>query len=195
MSRIAGDVTLQLVGSASAMTAFEAEHPNMTSTVTTVDDAYRRFAPYVARIALKILGRPDEVDDIVQDVFLSATRSLKQLREPAAIKGWLATSTVRAAQRRLRVRRLRMWIGLEHAEINAPLVARGASPEHLATLRRIYVKLDRLPPRQRIAWVLRVVEGYGIDEVAAMCGFSIATVKRDVAAVADALQLEGRSHE
>jgi RNA polymerase sigma-70 factor (ECF subfamily) len=173
------------------MTAFSAENVNSTSTAElTVDDAYRRFAPYVARIALKILGRPDEVDDIVQDVFVAATRFLGQLREAGAIKGWLATSTVRAARRRLRVRKMKTWVGLEQAEMSAPLIARGASPEHLATLRRIYAQLDRLPTRQRIAWVLRVVEEHSIDEVAQMCDCSVATVKRDVAAAAHVLQRE-----
>src|SRR5690349_8645681 len=37
-----------------------------------LDELYRRYAPYVAVIATRILGRDDELDDLVQDVFLGA---------------------------------------------------------------------------------------------------------------------------
>jgi len=33
---------------------------------------YKRFAPYVAAIASRILGRETEVEDVVQDVFIAA---------------------------------------------------------------------------------------------------------------------------
>ena len=46
----------------------------------------------------------NEVDDLVQDVFVEVLRGLKRLREPAAFKGWLAQITVRTATRRLRQR-------------------------------------------------------------------------------------------
>jgi DNA-directed RNA polymerase specialized sigma24 family protein len=42
---------------------------------------FRQYAPYVARIGHRLLGRGDEVDDLVQDVFLAAHRGLTRLRE------------------------------------------------------------------------------------------------------------------
>ena len=33
---------------------------------------FKRFAPYVARIGLRLLGRESDVDDLIQEVFLAA---------------------------------------------------------------------------------------------------------------------------
>src|SRR5258708_2484860 len=72
-----------------------------------LEAAFRRYSRYVAAVALRLLGRDDEVDDVVQEVFLAALRGMRRLREPEAVRGWLATVTVRIAGRRLRRRRLR----------------------------------------------------------------------------------------
>src|SRR5215470_158730 len=52
-------------------------------------ELYRMFAPMVHGIILARVPR-DEVDDIVQDVFISAYKNLQALRESNAIGGWLA---------------------------------------------------------------------------------------------------------
>src|SRR6187431_1395413 len=76
-----------------------------------LDGLYRRYAPYVAAVAHRLLGRDDEVEDTVQEVFVAAIRGLAQLREPAAVKGWLARVCVRNAHRRLRRRRVLALVG------------------------------------------------------------------------------------
>src|SRR4029077_1840693 len=76
-------------------------------------DLFRRYAPYVATIGLRLLGRDDDLDDLVQDVFIEAYRGLAGLRSHDAVKGWLARITVRRATRRLRARRLRAFFSLE----------------------------------------------------------------------------------
>src|ERR1051325_10698207 len=83
---------------------------------------YRTYARYVASIALRLLGRDDEVDDVVQEVFISALRGLRNLREPGAIRGWLATVTVRIARRKLRRRRLWAFVGLDEAPDYASII-------------------------------------------------------------------------
>src|SRR5262249_55911540 len=78
----------------------------------TLDAAFRAHAGFVAGVALRVLGRPSEVDDLVQDVFLRVLPRLGDLREPAAVRGWLAVITARLARRRLRSRRWRIWLGV-----------------------------------------------------------------------------------
>src|SRR5215471_4089151 len=50
---------------------------------------YERFARMVHGIVLARIDRTD-VDDVVQDVFVTALDRLADLREPAAFGGWLA---------------------------------------------------------------------------------------------------------
>lgn len=160
--------------------ASELDAASSAGEVRDLDDAYRRFAPYVAAIAVRILGRSDELDDLVQDVFVEATRGIASLAEPQAIRGWLARIAVRASVRRLRRRRLLRALYLaidDHADYDA-LAAPDATPEQRAMVARVYRALDALPLDERVAWVLRHVQGATLDEAAALCGCSLSTYQR-----------------
>lgn len=150
--------------------------------------AFRRHASYVAAIAYRLLGRDEEVDDTVQEVFLAAVRGLPALRDPGAVKGWLASVTVRVASRRLKRRRLRIFLRLDPELAYETVADPGASPEQRALLARVYRLLDDLPADQRIAWTLRYVEGERLEQVAVLCGCSLATAKRRIAAAASLLE-------
>lgn len=144
-------------------------------------ELFRRYSPYVARIGLRMLGRESDVDDLIQEVFLAAFRQRHQVRDPLALKGWLATIAVRSARKQLRRRRLRSFVGIDTV---APLelADNGMSPERRALLSRVYTTLDQIPVNQRLAWTLRHVEGQKLDEVARHCRCSLATAKRRIAA-------------
>jgi RNA polymerase sigma-70 factor (ECF subfamily) len=147
---------------------------------------FRQHTRYVAAVALRILGRDDEVDDVVQEVFLAAVAGLRDRSSPEAVRGWLATVTVRRACRRLRHRRLRRLLGLERPA--PPLLAPGLSADERVLLHRIYEVLDQLPVEQRVAWTLRHLEGEPLDRVAQLCGCSLATAKRRIAAAHTTLE-------
>jgi RNA polymerase sigma-70 factor (ECF subfamily) len=153
-----------------------------------IDEAFRLYAPYVARIGYRLLGRDSDIDDLVQDVFLAAHRGLSNLRQPEAIRGWLATVAVRKARRRLRRRRMWSMVGIgtdgpEAVDVADP----AATPEQRALVAQIYRLLDRLPVDQRIAWSLRFVDGQTLERVAELCGCSLATAKRRIKAARDAV--------
>lgn len=142
------------------------------------DQVFRRYSAYVARVAARLLGSDGEVDDLVQDVFLEAHRGLATVREPGALGGWLARICVRRATRRLRRRRLLAWLSLDNvSERELPVVA-DASAEERAEAARLYRALDRLPAPERVAWLLRHVEGETLDDMVTLCGCSKSTVQR-----------------
>jgi RNA polymerase sigma-70 factor (ECF subfamily) len=142
------------------------------------DGVFRRYSPYVARVALRLLGHDSEVDDLVQDVFLEAHRGLDGLRESGALRGWLARICVRKATRRLRRRKLLVLLSLEVVpEHDLPITA-NASPEQRAEVARLYRALDKLPADERVAWLLRFVEGESLEDMVTLCGCSKSTVQR-----------------
>lgn len=148
---------------------------------STDEELFSRYAPYVGRIGLRLLGREPEVDDLIQDVFLVAFKKRGQLRDPNAAKAWLATIAVRIARKHLRRRRLRRFVGLDH-EPSVELIDPAVSPEKRALLSRLYEILDRMDVDCRLAWTLRYVEGETLEGVALRCGCSLATAKRRVSA-------------
>jgi RNA polymerase sigma-70 factor (ECF subfamily) len=149
---------------------------------------FRAYAPYVAKVAHQLLGRDDEVDDVIQDVFMAAVRGVHQVRDPGAIKGWLASIAIRSARRRLRFRSLRNLFSNEPPHEYAAVVDPAASPEQRALMARAYRVLDSLPVNERLAWVLRHIEGEGLERVALLCGCSLATVKRRITRASGVLQ-------
>jgi RNA polymerase sigma-70 factor, ECF subfamily len=153
--------------------------------------AFKRYAPYVAKIGIRMLGRRDELDDFVQDVFLSVHRHLSTVREPAALKGWLAKIAVREAMARLRRRKLRHLLGLGGAHDYEAVADAAASPEQRAQLARVFEALDALSASERVVWSLRHVEGETLERVAELCGVSLSTAKRRLASAEAALEKKG----
>jgi len=154
-----------------------------------LESVFRAYSRYVAAIALRLLGTDDEVDDVVQEVFVAALRGLRRLREPAAVRGWLATVAVRIARRKLRRRRLRAFVGLDVAPDYTQLAV-AAGQDQALLIARAYRVLDQLAVDDRIAWMLRHVEGESLESIAAICSCSLATVKRRIARAQAELDLE-----
>jgi len=152
-----------------------------------LDDIYRRYGRYVGAVLLRLGGRPAEVEDLVQEVFVEVARGIRQLRDVAAVKGWLATIAVRVARRRLRARRWRHLLGLDAPVDYSSLVDAAASPVDRLLVRAVYVVLDELAVADRLAFTLHVIEGETLEAVAALCGCSLATAKRRIARVQKAL--------
>ena len=151
------------------------------------DELFRRHSVYVAGIAYRILGREDEVDDVVQDVFSKALAGIGKLRDIQSVKSWLSVISVRCASRRLRRRKARRFIGLEDDYDYGDVVFEGATQEHAVLLGNVYAILDGLPVRERIAWSLRYIEEESLEEVARLCSCSLATAKRRIFAAHQAV--------
>jgi RNA polymerase sigma-70 factor (ECF subfamily) len=172
----------------------EAAAATLGEEVLDTASAYRRYAPYVAKIGMRILGRRDEIEDFVQDVFVSVHRHLAGLREPGALKSWLATLAVHEATRRLKRQKLRRFFGLDHAPDYHDVADAEASPEQRALLARVFHLLEQLPAEDRVAWALRYIEGETMPRVAELCECSLSTAKRRVASAEAALERLGVGH-
>jgi RNA polymerase sigma-70 factor, ECF subfamily len=147
---------------------------------SSLDDVYRRYCRYVAAVILRLDGRTSDLEDLVQDVFVEAAAGIGRLRDPEAIKGWLATIAVRTVRRRLRLRRVWRFFGFDRdADLAAPIDP-GASPVDRLLLRAVYRVLDDMPTEDRLAFSLHTIEGETMETVAKLCGCTYATAKRRV---------------
>ena len=152
---------------------------------------FRRHAPMVNGLAFRLMGRDADVDDLVQDAFVIAFGRLNALDDPQAFGAWLGSIVVRTAGKVIRRRVLLERLGLrrrrEPVDIDA-IATRVAGPDVGAELRRIYERLELLPAEQRIAFLLRKVEGMELEEIARATGVSLATAKRRIAAAQQAVE-------
>ena len=77
-------------------------------------------------------------------------------------------------------------LGLDRTTDDATLEALGrsdATGEARAELALLDRALANVTAAERVAWMLRYVEGMGLDEIAEACECSLATTKRRIAAV------------
>lgn len=111
------------------------------------------LTPYVGRLCGPIAL--DEGPDAAQNALIIVLRDLRQLREPAALRGWVRTIAVREAVRV--ARRGRRDVPADLPDVPAP-----GDPQLAADVRAV---LDRLSPAHRAVLVLRDLEG--LDEAAA----------------------------
>jgi RNA polymerase sigma-70 factor (ECF subfamily) len=144
---------------------------------------YRAHVRAVARVVVRLLARSHEAEDVVQEAFIAAFSQLAELRQIDSFRSWITRIAVRLVHRRFRRRRLLRTLGLDREQDDAALLSEidpAADPETRAELAKLDRVLATLPAQDRIAWMLRHVEGYQLDEVAAACRCSIATVKRRI---------------
>lgn len=145
---------------------------------------YRNHVADVGRLVTRLLARSHEAEDVLQEAFLTAFAELKELRKVDSFRSWVTRIAVRLVHRRFRRRRLLRSLGLDAEQDDATLLSEvdpAATPEMRAELAKLDLVLATLPSADRIAWVLRYVEGYHLDEVASICGCSAATAKRRIA--------------
>jgi RNA polymerase sigma-70 factor (ECF subfamily) len=145
---------------------------------------YAEYARFVGWFASRLLTRADEVEDVVQEVFLIAATNLEKLTDPPQIRGWLKTVALRRAARKLRWKRVRARFAVAPTTVAVDdvIAAPGASPEDRAALSELFELLDRMPTDLRLAWSLRYMHEETVESVAELCSCSLATAKRRIAA-------------
>ena len=143
------------------------------------DAIYDRFAPYVASVALHLLGDDTYIEDIVQEVFLNCFRKVDKLCSMEHARHWLVKVTVQTARRRLRKRKAAEFLHLSDPIFPEPAMP-GVTADERASMVLLYSLLEQLPVNYRLAWSLRYLEGAKITEVAHACGCSLATAKRRI---------------
>ena len=143
---------------------------------------FRRYARLAMGLAFRLVGRDQEIEDLVQDCFVQALSSLDRLQDPGAFLPWFTSLVVRTTHKMLRRRSIASRLGLRRGHDDTvdmdALIAPTAPPEVQMELRAVYRIVNDLPVRQRIALVLRRVEGASQEDVARYLGVSVSTAKR-----------------
>jgi RNA polymerase sigma-70 factor (ECF subfamily) len=130
----------------------------------------------------RMLGDPEEVDDLTQETYLRALGALRRFRGDASARTWLLgiTRRVCADGVRRRVRRRR----LDQQVREAPVRTVMADRSDVVALDEL---VARLPADRREAFVLTQLIGLSYEETAEVCGCPIGTVRSRVARARGAL--------
>jgi RNA polymerase sigma-70 factor (ECF subfamily) len=152
---------------------------------TAHDELYHRFRRQVAGNLYRVLGDRNDLDDLVQEVFVIAFRGLDRFRGDARLSTWLYRICVNVALGRIRTRKRRPTaIGvadLDQAAADPSLVERPETPERSLERRRdqerVYKVLEQLAPKKRMVLYLHEIEGLDLKEIAYLVDSNPVTVR------------------
>lgn len=149
-------------------------------------EIYERFGGMVYNLAYRLSDDPEDAADLTQEIFLRVYRHLGTFRGKSTLKTWIYRVALNHCRSRLARRRpasetLVAEPGGRARQIPDP--RRG--PEELAAAedegRLVGEALRRLPPPFREAVVLRDLEGLSYQEIAAVTGVRVGTVRSRIA--------------
>ena len=149
-------------------------------------DAHHRL---VFRTAYAALGRREDAEDVAQEAFLLAWRKLSSFRGDSTFRTWLLTIVWRKAldRRRTRASWWRRMSSFRHEEVDPLDFVAGVipDPEHTTVARdralRARVEIQRLSPTLRDTLLLAASGEYTYEEISALLGAPIGTIKWRVA--------------
>jgi len=161
----------------------------------TFEELFGRFNSMIFNLAYQILGDREEALDVAQEVFLAIYSKMGTFRGESSLKTWIYRIAVRRAANRFRwwnrLRR-RGTVSLEEhlsknpeREPTCSFTSKTQSPEEalLQQEEREEVKrmLNELPLQQRIAVIMRDIEGLSYEEIAESLNVSLGTIKSRIA--------------
>jgi len=142
---------------------------------------WSKYAALVKRLVWRFLGPGPDYADVCQEVFLRIFKRLGELREPAALNGFVVSVTLGVARNEARRRRIRAIVGLVPEDVLPAAADFPGQGEAREAARALYLLLRTLSAEDRSLFVARFVEKMELAEVAAAHGMSLSTGKRRLA--------------
>jgi RNA polymerase sigma-70 factor, ECF subfamily len=146
------------------------------------EQVLRGQAASLESLFMRLTGRRLDVEDLLQNTFVAAIRAFPQFRGEASVRSWLTRIAIAVFYDHLR-RPERRAARLELVSSSAD-TSEEVGPERRAEARRgverLAVHLAAIAPKKRLAFLLHVVDGHPMEEVAALMNASRTATKSRV---------------
>ena len=129
-----------------------------------LDDLYRRHVGDVYRYTYAVLGNHSDAEDVTQTTFINALRALERGEQPREPSNWLLAIAHNLVRQRWRQAAARP------AEIELVGDVAAGVPDEEIELDGLVKALQRIPPAQREALVMRELEGRSYQEISELLG-------------------------
>ena len=146
-------------------------------------DFYEAYKDRVFNACYRILNNKQDAEDVTQDVFIKAFRSIHQFRGHAKLSTWLYQIAVNTSLNHLRRKKIIAWLSLDFLMGKFESVSDSGSTrpdlefEKTESERLVMKAIQSLPPRQRTAVILQRYEGLSYKEIAEVMETSLSAVE------------------
>ncbi len=141
---------------------------------------YERSRTDVARLVYRMIGARSDLEDVIQEVFIQAYKSLKDFRGQSKFSTWLHRVTVNVVLMHRRSARSRPVFADEppgDPSLRSDDLAPDEDAERRERVRAFGRLLDRLADKKRVVFVLHELEGLPPSEIAVIVGAPVLTVR------------------
>ena len=143
---------------------------------------WSRYAPFVSRLIRAYSGVRADRDNLAQEVFLRVFSRIDEVRDPDALRGFVASICLGVARNANRRTRVQSILTLSKAEDWPEVPAPVAEDEPRRAIRHLMALLaTSASDEDRSLFLCRYVEKMEITDVAVAHGMSLGTAKRRVA--------------
>ena len=139
------------------------------------NELYNQFGKMVYNVSLNYLQNLEEAEEATQDIFVKIHRKIEGFREQSSLKTWIYRITInhcmdviKSKKRRIRVLFSRQNKEEDRIEFNHP----GVILEQKQAVSEILNQLNQLPPKQKGALLLKVIDGLSQKEIAEVLDLS-----------------------
>jgi RNA polymerase sigma-70 factor (ECF subfamily) len=148
--------------------------------INNFDDIVENYSDFVYNVAYRMMGKPEDAEDVSQDAFISAFRAFERFRGESKVTTWLYRITVNAALMKLRKEKKART--LTRTGLDDVVIADWSdAPERFATNSELGAKIkegiDMLPEDLQAAVILRDVEGLSNSEAAEILDVTVSSLK------------------
>jgi len=141
---------------------------------------YHEYKSKVYGTVTQVVGRTDEIDDIVQVVFLEIHRSIPKYKGQSKLSTWIYRIAVNVALQYIRKRKRRkvfLFFNDEERQVESMAVDLRPRYESRDLIRRLVSHLEKVSEKKRVVFVLHELEGLPVDKIADICEVPVNTVR------------------
>jgi len=163
-------------------TSSKPAHTNVEAeAVPTFETIYREQRGRLLAVVRSVVGESDELEDVLQLVFIEVHRCLPRFEGRSRLSTWLYRIAVNVALQHLRKRRRKRWLVLgptgDEVKREATPVDDHLRAEDRALLREVMRSLDVLTDKKRVVWQLHELQGLEPQEIGEILDIPTNTVR------------------
>jgi RNA polymerase sigma-70 factor, ECF subfamily len=165
------------------------------------DTLVRLYDRNVLRLALQVVGSPEEARDLYQEAFLKVYRSIRHFRSESKFSTWLYRVVMNVCLDHIRRQKARKEVSppqpeegetefLQTVPDERPDIDPERATRSKEVAQRIQAALDRLNPRERMVFELKHYQGLKLRAIGEICNTSEQTAKNCLFRATQKLRME-----
>lgn len=137
----------------------------------------RRRRDLVYSIAVRLIGNPDDAQDVTQNVFIKVYQKMHTLKSADGFQAWLVRITRNACMDLLKSKHRQIMRPVDLDEVDVAAAADADAAEQQSLSKVLDAALQRIPIEQREVVVMRELHQLSFTEIAEVLGEPVNTVK------------------